>query len=210
MRALKWKMAGAAVVAAALTFAAGDALPSQAATPAGAERATAARGEAGWSGLPLTDRHLTSREKANLATVLRAYDAAEGKKLNVPAFEAVFTRNGVFNDVVGGKSYRGEALGDVLTNMAGILPDVHRELKQITVHGDVISIELSIQGTFTGSLPTPAGVLKGNGAKVDVPTADFFYLRNGKVEKFDCFVGNSVFLSQMGVNWDWAGAVGNN
>ncbi|MGA7535225.1 MAG: hypothetical protein WBW27_25445, partial [Pseudolabrys sp.] len=34
--------------------------------------------------------------------------------------------NGVFNDVVGQQTYRGEGLGDVLTRMANLLPDVHR------------------------------------------------------------------------------------
>lgn len=201
------KTAGAAVAAAALVFAIGAA-PSQAATPVETAQVSAAAGT-DLAGLPLTDRHLTSRERANLAVVLQAYRAAEGRKLDVPTFVNSFTRDGVFNDVVAGATYQGPALGDVLNNMVAILPDVHRELKQITVHGDVISIELSIQGTFNGSLPTPAGTLKGNGAKADIPTADFWYLRNGKVEKFDCFVGYSVFFSQLGVNWDWATAVGN-
>ena len=134
---------------------------------------------------------------------------AEGDSLDVATFVNSFTKDGVFNDVVAGQTYQGPALGDVLNNMVGIFPDVHRELKQITVRGDVVSIELSIQGTFKGPLPTPAGNLKPNGARVDVPTADFWYLRNGKVEKFDCYVGYSVMFAQMGVNFDWASAVGN-
>ena len=162
------------------------------------------------SKLPLTDRHLTKREKANLAVVLRGYQVAEGKSLDVPTFVNSFTKDGVFNDVVAAQTYKGKALGDVLNNMVSIFPDVHRELKQITVRGDVVSIELSIQGTFNGSLQTPAGILKGNGARVDVPTADFWYLRNGKVAKFNCFVGYSAWFPQMGVNWDWASAVGGN
>lgn len=221
MRILSWKTTGAAVgaVAMALALTAG-AMPARAATPAGAVPSRAATPaetgrvirtpkEIDLSVLPLTDRHLTRREKTNLAVVLRAYDVAEAKNLNVPAFEGLFARNGVFNDVVAGQTYKGETLGDVLTNMAGILPDLHRKLKTINVHGDVISIELSIQGTFNGSLPTPAGILKGNGAKVDIPTGDFWYLRNGKIEKFDCFVGYSSFFAQLGVNTDWAAAVGN-
>ncbi|WP_426513512.1 nuclear transport factor 2 family protein [Dactylosporangium sp. McL0621] len=207
MKALHWKTAGAAVVARAFPL---GAVPSRAATPAEGRPLTPASTGPDLSVLPLTDRHLNPREKANLAAVLQAYDTAEGDKLNVPAFEAVFARNGVFNDVVAGHTYQGEALGQVLNKMVGILPDVHRELKQITVHGDVISIELSVRGTFNGSLPTPAGTLKGNGAKVDIPTADFWYLRNGKVEKFDCYLGYSAFYTQLGVNWDWAAAVGNN
>ena len=132
---------------------------------------------------------------------------AEGNSLDVPAFVNLFTKGGVFNDVVAGQTYKGPKLGDVLNNMVSIFPDVHRELKQITVSGNVVSIELSIQGTFNGPLPTPAGNLKPNGAKVDVPTADFWYLRDGKIEKFNCYVGYTVMFAQMGVNPDWASAV---
>ena len=68
--------------------------------------------------------------------------------------------------------------------MAAIFPDVHRDLKSITVNGDEASLELAIQGTFEGPLPTPAGTLRPNGAKIDVPTADFWYLQHGKIRKF--------------------------
>jgi hypothetical protein len=63
--------------------------------------------------------------------------------------------------------------------MGKLVPDVHRELKQITVNGDVVSIEVSIQGTFLGPFETPAGVIHQTGAKLDIPTADFWYVRDG-------------------------------
>jgi hypothetical protein len=97
----------------------------------------------------------------------------------------------VFNGiggVSGQESLRGEQLGGLILFLGKFLPDVHRELKQITVNGDVVSIELSIQGTFLGPFETPAGVIQPTGAKVDFPTADFWYLRNGKVEVFDCHI----------------------
>lgn len=207
MKVHGWKTITALAAAASLALAIGAA-PSQAAAPAKSAKVSAGLSASDLSKLPLTNRHLTKSEKANLAVVLRAYYVAEGNSLDVPTFVNSFTEDGVFNDVVAGQTYRGEALGAVLNTMVSILPDVHRELKKITVSGNVVSIELSIQGTFNGSLPTPAGTLKGNGARVDVPTADFWYLRNGKVEKFNCFVGYSAWFPQMGVNWDWASAVG--
>ncbi|MFG2959510.1 nuclear transport factor 2 family protein [Streptomyces sp. NPDC048291] len=184
------------------------AAPSQAASPA--HRGTAAHVDltnAGLAKLPLTDRHLTRHERRNLAVVLRDYYVAEGSHIDVPTFVDSFAEDGVFNDMVAGRAYRGDALGTVLPYMKGLFSDVHRDLKRITVNGDVISIELSIDGTFDGQLRTPAGVVKGNGNKVAAPTADFWYLHNGKVEQFNCFVGYSKMYSDMGVDFDWAGAV---
>ncbi|MFE1432596.1 nuclear transport factor 2 family protein [Streptomyces griseoaurantiacus] len=164
--------------------------------------------EAELAELPLTDHDLTERERTNLAVVLHAYDVAEGDDMDVQAFVDGFAEDGVFNDVVAGHTYRSETLGAVLPRMKGLFSDVHRELQRITVSGDVVSIELSIRGTFDGELTAPTGgVVKGNGNKVDVPTADFWYLRDGKVEKFDCYVGYTKMYADMGVDLDWASAV---
>ncbi|MDQ0808414.1 hypothetical protein QFZ63_000128 [Streptomyces sp. B3I7] len=157
--------------------------------------------------LPLTNRHLTQYERHNLAVVLRDYYVAEGSHIDAPTFVNSFAKDGVFNDVVAGQAYRGEALGTVLPYMKSLFSDVHRDLKRITVNGDVVSIELSIDGTFDGQLQTPAGVIKGKGQRVAAPTADFWYLQDGKVEKFNCFVGYTKMYSDMGVTSDWASAV---
>jgi ketosteroid isomerase-like protein len=143
----------------------------------------------------------------NEAIVRAAYQAAEGDVLDVAGFIGSFAEDGVFNNVVGQESYRGEHLGDLVLGMARMVPDVHRELHRVNVLGDVVAVELSIQGTFLGPLETPAGVVQPTGAKIDVPTADFWYLRDGKIETFNCYVGISLMLAQMGVMPDFASAI---
>ena len=56
-----------------------------------------------------------------------------------------------------------------------------------------------LQGTFLGPLQTPAGVIEPTGAKVDGPCADFWYLRDGKIERFDCYIMFDTMRAQMGV-----------
>jgi hypothetical protein len=162
------------------------------------------------SKLPLTDRHLTKHEKDNLAVVLRAYHAGEGDVQDAQGFMDLFAEDGVLNGiggVEGQTSLRGEQLGGLIVFLGKFLPDVHRELAQITVNGDVVSIELSIQGTFLGPFETLAGVIQPTGAKVDFPTADFWYLRNGKVEVFDCHIAFTTLFAQLGILPDYASAV---
>ena len=104
------------------------------------------------------------------ALVRRAYHLAEGDVLDVQGFIDLFTEDGVFNGiggVSGQKSYRGEQLGDVVVWMGKFLPDVDRELHRVNVLGDVVAIELSIQGTFLGRFDTPAGVIQPTGAKLE-------------------------------------------
>ena len=90
---------------------------------------------------------------------------------------------------------------------AKMFPDVHRELYRVNAMGDVVAIELAIQGTFSGPMETPAGVIQPTGAKVNIPCADFFYMRNGKIERFDCYPALNIMLKQMGVPPDFASAV---
>jgi len=144
------------------------------------------------------------------ALVRRAYHLAEGDVLDVQGFIDLFAEDGVFNGiggVSGQESYRGEQLGDVVVFMGKFLPDVHRELHRVNVLGDVVAIELSIRGTFLGPFETPAGVIQPTGAKVDFPTADFWYLRNGKVEVFDCHIAFTTLFAQLGILPDYASAV---
>jgi hypothetical protein len=68
-------------------------------------------------------------------------------------------------------------------------------------------IELSIRGTFLGPFETPAGVIQPTGAKLDIPTADFWYVRDGKTQEFNCHIGVTTMFAQLGVLPDFASAV---
>jgi ketosteroid isomerase-like protein len=141
----------------------------------------------------------------NETIVRHAYQMAEGSVLDVAGFVGLFADDGVINlghagiEPLGLQSYRGEQLGDLVRSIARSYPDVHRELHRVNVLGDMVAVELSIQGTFLGPLETPAGIIQPTGAKVDGPCADFWYLRDGKIEMFDCYIMVSTIRAQMGV-----------
>jgi steroid delta-isomerase-like uncharacterized protein len=141
------------------------------------------------------------------ALVRRAYALAEGDVLDVAGFIELFTDDGVFNNVVGQDTYRGEHLGDLVAFMGALAPDVHRELHRFHVSENLVTVELTIQGTFSGPFETPAGVIEPTGAKLEIPTADFWYIEDGKIKEFNCYVGVSIMLAQLGVMPDFAPAV---
>ena len=210
MKVHRWKKTITALAAAGSLALAMGAGPSQAATRVESTKVDAGLSASDLSKLPLTNRHLTKREKANLAVVLQAYHDGEGDSLDPQGFMDLFAADGVLNGiggVEGQTSLRGEQLSGLIVFLGKLFPDVHRELKQITVNGDVVAIELSIQGTFLGPLETPAGVIQPTGAKVDFPTADFWYLRDGKVEVFDCHIAFTTLFAQLGILPDYASAV---
>jgi ketosteroid isomerase-like protein len=148
----------------------------------------------------------------NEAIVRHAYHTAEGSVLDIAGFVGSFAEDGVINlghagrehGGVGQESYWGEQLGEPVLRIAKLFPDVHRELHRVNVLGDTVAVELSIRGTFLGPLETPAGIVQPTGAKIDVPGADFWYLRDGKIETFDCYAMESTMFAQMGVMPDFA------
>jgi ketosteroid isomerase-like protein len=144
------------------------------------------------------------------ALVRHAYHLAEGDVLDAQGFKELFAEDGVFTGiggVAGEDSYRGEQLGDVVVWMGKLLPDVHRELRRVNVLGDVVATEVSIQGTFLGPFETPAGVIQPTGTRLDIPTADFWYVRDGKIQEFRCHLGFATFFAEIGVLPDFASAV---
>jgi hypothetical protein len=119
MKVHRWNTITAFIAAAALTI---GAAPSQASTLVESTNMSASE----LSKLPLTDRHLTKHEKANLAVVLRAYHAGEGNILDAQGFMDLFAHDGVLNGIGGVEvqtPLRGEQLGGLIVWTGTLLPD---------------------------------------------------------------------------------------
>jgi hypothetical protein len=134
------------------------------------------------------------------------YRMTEGTVRDVEGWRNAFTADGVFN-VVGRESYTGEQLGDVITTIAAMLPDVHRELLRVNVMDDVIAVETMTHGTHLGPFPTPAGPIPPTGATISVPSADLIYLRDGRIKTFNTYLMQNIWLSQLGISPDFAAAL---
>jgi ketosteroid isomerase-like protein len=130
--------------------------------------------------------------------VIRAlYQAAEDK--DVKQFRSLFTEDGYFYDVSAGVKYRGEELGNTIDIYATAFPDMHRELYDLYVAGDVVVVELSLNGTHKGPLVLPAGTIAATGNEMHAPCCDVFHLKEGKVTSFHCYTAATVIFAQLGV-----------
>ncbi|MFF9106242.1 ester cyclase [Streptomyces rubrogriseus] len=143
----------------------------------------------------------------NEEIVREAYRLAEGNVLDGPGFRALFTEDGTFNDLPNAMTLCGDEIAQGLVGLAGVFPDIHRELLAVHVLGDVVAVELRIQGTHLGAFPTPVGDIPPTGNRIDVPTADLWYLREGKVETFNCYNAANVLLAQIGATPDFTSAI---
>ena len=62
-------------------------------------------------------------------------------------------------------------------NYARAFPDMHRELYQLYVSGNIVVVQLALQGTHLGPLDFPGGTLLPTGNRMDAPCCDVFELR---------------------------------
>ena len=130
--------------------------------------------------------------------IIRAlYQAAEVQ--DSKKFASLFTDDGVFNDVSACVKYRGKELGRVVDIYAAAFPDMHRELYDLYEIGQVIVVELSLNGTHKGPLALPAGIIPATGKEMHAPCCDVFRLKDGKVQSFNCYTAATIMMGQLGV-----------
>ena len=143
----------------------------------------------------------------NERIVRKAYQIAEDKDLE--GWAAAFTEDGTFTDMSIGVTWKGPVeLPEQVENYARAFPDMHRELYQLYVSGNVVVVQLALQGTHLGPLNMPAGTLPPTGKQMDAPCCDVFELADGKIKRFDCYPEGSVILTQLGVIGNLGAALG--
>jgi len=137
--------------------------------------------------------------------VRNAYKVAEEQ--DVPGWISLFTEDGTFTDTSIGVTYRGQSLGDTVEVYARAFPDMHRELFSVYVSGNIVVVQLALQGTHTGPLATPMGVLAPTGNGMDAPCCDVFEIVDGRIKRFDCYPAGTIIFAQLGILANIQGAM---
>lgn len=122
-------------------------------------------------------------------------------------FRDLFTEDGYFYDVSAGQKYYGDEIGRPVEIYATAFPDMHRELYDLYVAGDVITVELSLNGTHKGPLATSTGSIAATGNEMHAPCCDVFHVENGKVKSFHCYTAATIIFAQLGVLGNLAAAL---
>jgi hypothetical protein len=113
---------------------------------------------------------------------------------------ACFNPDGVFVDESVGVTYRGPSeVVKPVENYGTAFSDMHRELYDVYVggaNGDVVVVELALQGTHDGPLWLPQGILPPTGNRMDAPCCES---QERQDSPFDCYPSGTVILGQLGV-----------
>ena len=125
--------------------------------------------------------------------------AAPAGVVSAHPFASLFHEDGYFLDQSSGMRWSGDEVRQPVEAIVKAIPDMHRELLALYVAGDVVVVELRLQGTHQGDLHLAAGTIPATGRRMDAPCCDVFHLKDGKVTSFHCYNLPSVILQQLGV-----------
>ena len=127
----------------------------------------------------------------NEEIIRRAYKIAADKDLT--GWAAAFTADGTFTDESIGVTWKGPAeLPQQVENYHRAFPDMHRELYHFYVSGNVVVVQLALQGTHLGPLKLPAGTLPPTGKRMDAPCCDVFELVDDRAHQRLCFAAKRL------------------
>lgn len=126
-----------------------------------------------------------------LIAVYDRHDAAQVKEVYAP--QARITRPGA-------PELDREALSQFYGGFVQAMPDFQHRLLNVVEDGDRVGFECEVVGTFTGSLPTPAGPAPGNGAQVRFVHAQFLSIdQQGLIVEDRDYTDMSALMAAMGL-----------
>jgi ketosteroid isomerase-like protein len=84
--------------------------------------------------------------------------------MDMAAWSAAFTPDGTFTDYSVNVTWQGpRELPKQVENYHRAFPDIHRGLYHVYVSGNMVVVQLALQGTHRGPLSLPAGARGGKG-----------------------------------------------
>ena len=141
----------------------------------------------------------TPEQDRNEQLIRQLYHLAEAASKDTQQFVSLFANGGYFYDVSGGKKYQGSDIGLTVDLYTAAFPDMHRELDSFYFDDNVVTVELSLNGTHKGDLALPTGTIPATGKEIHAPCCDVFHIENGKVTSFHCYLAVPILLGQLGV-----------
>src|SRR5882762_9606353 len=108
--------------------------------------------------LMLKGRETTIASNEEIIRNLYAVAEKEPKR-----FRSLFTESGYWWDVPAGVKYHGDDVARAADIYSAAFPDMHRALDDLYVDGDVVVVQLSLNGTHRGDLPMGLGILPATG-----------------------------------------------
>ena len=113
---------------------------------------------------------------------------------------ALLTANSVYDEV--GSSRRLEGVNDIISSLQGwkeAMPDVKGTVTNSFASGNTANLEVTWQGTHTGPLQTPSGVIEATGKQQTTRSSFLMNIEGGKIGESKNYFDMLSFMQQLDV-----------
>ena len=125
---------------------------------------------------------------------LDAFNVADWGRVKAGlAPDSVYDEFGTQRHIVGD-----QAILEVFQTWKAAMPDVKAHVKHVLAEDNAAVIELTWEGTHTGPLPTPNGVIPASGKHQVTPGAMAVDVKDGKIQSCRNYFDMLTFLQQIG------------
>ena len=114
--------------------------------------------------------------------------------------KATLTTNSVYDEV--GTSRRVEGVNEIISSLQGwkeAMPDVKGTVTNSFASGDSANLEVTWQGTHTGPLQTPSGVIEATGKQQTTRGNFVMNFEDGKIKESRNYFDMLSFMQQLDV-----------
>jgi steroid delta-isomerase-like uncharacterized protein len=114
--------------------------------------------------------------------------------------KALLTANSVYDEV--GTSRRVEGVNDIVSSLQGwkeAMPDIKGTVTNSFASGNNANLEVTWQGTHTGPLQTPSGVIEATGKPQTTRSSFLMNIEGGKIGESKNYFDMLSFLQQLDV-----------
>ena len=113
---------------------------------------------------------------------------------------ALLTANSVYDEV--GSSRRLEGVNDIITTLQGwkeAMPDIKGTVNNSFASGNTANLEITWQGTHTGPLQSPSGVIEATGKQQTTRSNFVMNIEGGKIGESRNYFDMLSFMQQLDV-----------
>jgi steroid delta-isomerase-like uncharacterized protein len=114
--------------------------------------------------------------------------------------KALLTASSVYDEV--GSSRRLEGVNDIISSLQGwkkAMPDVKGTVTNSFASGNTANLEVTWQGTHTGPLQTPSGVIEATGKQQTTRSSFLMNIEGGKIGESKNYFDMLSFMQQLDV-----------
>jgi steroid delta-isomerase-like uncharacterized protein len=141
---------------------------------------------------------MTAGQRQNLASMAETVITAFSKG-DWAGFRAPLASNVHYEETGTGRhTDSADAYVDLVKGWKQAFPDAKGTIRNVIASGNQVAQEILWEGTHTGDMPTPGGVITASGKQISVPATVWYTFQGDKIQEVHHHIDIMTMMTQLG------------